>query len=110
MNASRSIWLGLLAPRAFYKRRRNRIAFVAALLSLLCCSAAQGYAAENLECPEIGSGRVPVSRKHEGALEQLRMQRHRGVWSLLSQGARQSEIRVAGRTYRHFRSGRYVVG
>src|SRR5215472_16632970 len=40
-------------------RRRNRIAFVAALLSLLCCSAAQGYAAENLECPEIGSGRVP---------------------------------------------------
>ena len=59
MNASRSIWLGLLAPRAFYKRRRNRIAFVVALLSLLCCSAAQGYAAENLACPEIGPGRVP---------------------------------------------------
>jgi hypothetical protein len=59
MNASRSIWLGLLAPRAFYKRRRNRIAFVVALLSLLCCSAAQGYTAENLECPEIGPGRVP---------------------------------------------------
>lgn len=41
------------------KRRRNRIAFVVALLSLLCCWVAQGYAAENLECPEIGAGRVP---------------------------------------------------
>src|SRR5262247_976846 len=44
---------------AFCKRRRNRFTFVVALLSLLCCSAAQGYAAENLECPEIGPGRVP---------------------------------------------------
>lgn len=48
----------------FCKRRGNRIAFVGALLSLLCCSAlccsaTQGYAAENLECPEIGPGRVP---------------------------------------------------
>ena len=43
----------------FCKRRRNRIGFVVALLSLLCCSAAQGYAAENLECPEIGPGRLP---------------------------------------------------
>jgi hypothetical protein len=51
----------LAKPRSFTavfcKRRRNRIAFVVALLSLLCCSA--GYAAENLECPEIGPGRVP---------------------------------------------------
>ena len=43
----------------FCKRRRDRIAFVVALLSLLCFSTAQGYAAENLECPEIGPGRVP---------------------------------------------------
>src|SRR5215510_7197463 len=44
---------------AFCKRQSNRFTFVVALLSLLCCSAAQGYAAENLECPEIGPGRVP---------------------------------------------------
>jgi hypothetical protein len=43
----------------FCERRRKRITFVVALLSLLCCAAAQGYAAENLECPEIGPGRVP---------------------------------------------------
>jgi hypothetical protein len=53
----------LAKPRSqtavFCKRRRNRIAFVVALLALLCCSATQGYAAENLECPEIGPGRVP---------------------------------------------------
>jgi len=48
------------SPRAlFCKRRRHRIAFVVALLSFLSFSAAQGYAAENLECPEIGPGRVP---------------------------------------------------
>jgi hypothetical protein len=47
-------------PTTFFcKRRRNRIEFVVALLSLLCCSVTQGYAAENLECPEIGPGRVP---------------------------------------------------
>src|SRR5262249_17426477 len=46
-------------PAAFCKSRRNRVTFVVALRSLLCCSAAQGYAAENLECPEIGPGRVP---------------------------------------------------
>jgi hypothetical protein len=40
-------------------RRRNRMAFVVALLALLCCAAAQPSAAENLECPEIGPGRVP---------------------------------------------------
>ena len=52
----------LAKPRSptavFCKRRRNRIAFVVALL-ILYCSAARGYAAENLECPEIGPGRVP---------------------------------------------------
>jgi hypothetical protein len=48
------------SPRAaFCKSQRNRIAFVLALFSLLCCAAAQGSAAENLECPEIGPGRVP---------------------------------------------------
>jgi hypothetical protein len=32
-----------------------------AMLSLIlaCCCASQSYAAENLECPEIGTGRVP---------------------------------------------------
>jgi hypothetical protein len=35
------------------------MAFVVALLSLLCCAAAQPSTAENLECPEIGPGRVP---------------------------------------------------
>jgi len=41
------------------KRQHNPIAFVVALLSVLCCAAAQGFAAENLECPEVGPGRVP---------------------------------------------------
>jgi hypothetical protein len=53
----------LAKPRSqmavFCKRRWNRIGFVIALFALLCCSAAQSYAAENLECPEIGPGRVP---------------------------------------------------
>jgi len=53
----------LAKPRSptavFCKRRRNRIAFVVALFSICCCSAVQGYAVENLECPEIGPGRVP---------------------------------------------------
>ena len=35
------------------------VKLLVALLSLLCCSAAQGYAAENLECPEIRPGQVP---------------------------------------------------
>jgi hypothetical protein len=26
---------------------------------LLCCLGAQSYAAENLECPQIGPGRIP---------------------------------------------------
>jgi hypothetical protein len=48
------------SPRAaFCKRQRNRIAFVLALFSVLCCATAPGSAAENLECPEIGPGRVP---------------------------------------------------
>jgi hypothetical protein len=33
--------------------------FAIALLVLLCCSTAQIYAADTLECPEIGPGRVP---------------------------------------------------
>jgi hypothetical protein len=37
----------------------QRAARVLALFMLLCCSPAQSYAAENLECPEIGSGPVP---------------------------------------------------
>ena len=46
------------SPRAgFCKRQRSRIAFGVALLAFLCCAAAQGSAAENLECPEIGPGR-----------------------------------------------------
>src|SRR5262245_34697014 len=44
---------------AFCTRRSTRLTLVVALLSLLCCWAAQSYAAENLECPEIGPGRVP---------------------------------------------------
>jgi len=47
------------SPMAVFCNRRNRTAFAIALLSLLCFSATQGYAAENLECPEIGPGRVP---------------------------------------------------
>jgi len=33
--------------------------FVTALFVLLCCSTAQSYAADILECPEIGQERVP---------------------------------------------------
>ena len=48
------------SPRAaFCKRQRSRIACVVALFSLLCCAAVRSSAAENLECPEIGPGRVP---------------------------------------------------
>jgi hypothetical protein len=53
----------LVKPRLpttfFCNHRWNHIGFVVALLLLLCCSGTQGYAAENLECPEIGPGRVP---------------------------------------------------
>jgi hypothetical protein len=35
------------------------IEYVLVLLILLCCSAGQSYAADTLECPEIGSGSVP---------------------------------------------------
>jgi len=53
----------LAKPRSqmavFCKRQWNRIGFAIALFALLCCSAAQSYTAENLECPEIGPGRVP---------------------------------------------------
>lgn len=37
----------------------RRIGCVLVLLILLCCSAGQSYAADTLECPEIGSGSVP---------------------------------------------------
>jgi hypothetical protein len=54
---------GFAYPRsraaASCKRRRPRIAFVLAPFMLLCCSTGQSYGAENLECPEIGSGSVP---------------------------------------------------
>ena len=53
----------LAKPRSplaiFCKRRRNRIGFAVVLVSLICCSAATTYAADNLECPEISPGRVP---------------------------------------------------
>jgi hypothetical protein len=39
--------------------RRQRIRFVILAFMLLCCLVSQSYAAENLECPEIGPGRVP---------------------------------------------------
>jgi hypothetical protein len=35
------------------------IGFVLALFMFLCCSTAQSYGADTLECPEIGSGSVP---------------------------------------------------
>jgi hypothetical protein len=35
------------------------IGFVLVLLMFLCCSTAQSYGADTLECPEIGSGSVP---------------------------------------------------
>jgi len=37
----------------------QRIGCVLALFMLLCCSTGQSYAAENLECPEIGATSVP---------------------------------------------------
>jgi hypothetical protein len=41
------------------KRGRQRMGFVFALLTFLCCSAGQSYGADTLECPEIGSNSVP---------------------------------------------------
>ena len=41
---------------AFCKYNRQRIGFVVVSLIFLCCSVGQSYAAENLECPEIGPG------------------------------------------------------
>ena len=38
---------------------RQRIGFLLVLLMLLCCSTRQSYAADTLECPEIGSSSVP---------------------------------------------------
>jgi hypothetical protein len=45
-------------PIAF-KRSGRHIRFVFVLFMLLCCSTRQGYGAETLECPEIGSGSIP---------------------------------------------------
>jgi len=38
---------------------RQHVGFVIVIVILLCCSARQSYAAENLECPEVGPGSVP---------------------------------------------------
>jgi hypothetical protein len=43
----------------FARPRSQHIGFVIVLSTLLCCPAWPSYAAENLECPEIGPGRVP---------------------------------------------------
>ena len=44
---------------ALCKYKRQRIGFVVVSFIFLCCLAGQSYAAENLECPEIGPGWVP---------------------------------------------------
>src|SRR5215468_3938245 len=38
---------------------RQRVRFAMVALILVCCLGSQRCAAENLECPEIGPGRVP---------------------------------------------------
>jgi len=48
----------LASPTEALSRYRP-IGCVLVLLVLLCCSAGQGYAADTLECPEIGAGSVP---------------------------------------------------
>jgi hypothetical protein len=48
-----------LPAQAFCKCGWHAIGFVIVLFVLLCCSVPESYAAENLECPEIGPGRVP---------------------------------------------------
>jgi hypothetical protein len=45
-------------PTAFLSMHR-RIGFLLAVFMLLCCSTGQGYAADTLDCPEIGSAAVP---------------------------------------------------
>ena len=45
-------------PIAF-KRGGRRLRLLFVLFMLLCCSARQSYGAENLECPQIGSGSIP---------------------------------------------------
>jgi hypothetical protein len=37
----------------------RRVGFLLALFMLLCCSTRPGYAADTLDCPEIGSSSVP---------------------------------------------------
>ena len=46
----RMIWNGCFGPR---------VGFAIVLCVFLCCNGMQSFAAENLECPEIGPGRVP---------------------------------------------------
>src|SRR5690348_17723473 len=45
-----------LYPRV---RTLQRLGFVLALFTLLCCSTGQSYGADTLECPEIGAASVP---------------------------------------------------
>ena len=42
-----------------YCKGQQGIGFMIVLFMLFCCLGSQSYAAENLECPEIGPGRVP---------------------------------------------------
>jgi hypothetical protein len=49
---------GLRMPESA-KSRSQHIGLMVVLSALLYCSAWPSYAAENLECPEIGPGRVP---------------------------------------------------
>jgi hypothetical protein len=47
------------ATAACCKRPSQRARFAIVPFVLACCLASQIYAADNLECPEIGPGRVP---------------------------------------------------
>src|SRR6516162_904636 len=48
-----------ICKAAFARTQWQRIGFGIVLFILLGCSTATTYAADNLECPEIGPGRVP---------------------------------------------------
>jgi len=92
----------LAKPRSptavFGKRRRNRIAFVVALLSLLCCSAAQGYAAENLECPEISpENRIDLTNEINDAINRLQISDPNISWSDVQNVLIASYCRVVSR-------------
>jgi hypothetical protein len=47
------------SPLTICCRGQQGIGFMIVLFMLLCCLGSQSHAAENLECPEIGPGRVP---------------------------------------------------